>query len=262
MNAPTVAPVTTQEKQAQYAALVARFADLSEAEEKELLKLKKELKTIKEQRGGEIDKLKAKIDELNASLSELFNTEELKAQVLAVKDTIADLISITDLFTTEELKAQVLAGKYAIADLFSIQQIAELKKTPGKGAGSGKGKGVPKDLPSDNNPILFHFYKTGAPKEREFTYHIGRINDGIIGSSRIKTHGISVEELVKFLPKDPKEPEAYAVAVAHLQTPEGAAEVAKIIALATGNTVTADKVAADLKSILKADKKAEDKKAA
>lgn len=259
MNAPTVAPVPTKTKQAQYDELVARFAELSEAEEKELLKLKKELKTIKEQRGGEIDKLKAKINELNASLSELFNTEELKAQVLAVKDTIADLISITDLFTTEELKAQVLAGKYAIADLFSIQQIAELKKTPGKGAGSGRGKGVTKDLPSDNNPILFHFYKIGMPKEREFTYHIGRIYDGIIGSSRIKTHGISVEELAKFLPK---QAEAHAVAVAHLQTPEGAAEVAKIIALATGNTVTADKVAADLKSILKADKKAEDKKAA
>lgn len=234
MNAPTVAPVPTKTKQAQYDELVARFADLSEAEEKELLKLKKELKTIKEQRGGEIDKLKAKIDELGASLSELFNTEELKAQVLA--------------------------AKYAIADLFTSHQIAELNPgKPAKAKGAGRGKGVPKDLPSDNNPILFHFYKIGTPKEREFTYHIGRIYDGIIGSSRIKTHGISVEELAKFLPK---EAEAHAVAVAHLQTPEGAAEVAKIIALATGNTVTADKVAADLKSILKADKKAEDKKAA
>ena len=245
MNAPTVAPVTTQEKQAQYAALVARFADLSESEEKELLKLKKELKTIKEQRGGEIDKLKAKIDELGASLSELFNNEELKKLV-------------TD-------------AKYAIADLFTAQQIADLKprkntkvNVPGEVTTRTK-----HEYPSDKNDVLFHFPKSGTRGDRAYAYHLGRIYESYKGEdgkapfipapAKLQAHAISIEELVKFLPTDA---EAHAKAVAHLNTPDVAKEVAKLISFVTGEDVTFDKVSADLKTYLKADKKAEQKKAA
>jgi hypothetical protein len=206
-----------------------KFVPLTEAEEKLYEDLKKDFDNLDDKGEARLSELKKKVKAADSAKAQYvlqlkteLTTAALAVKDLFTKDDVLNSFSITELFSQTEIDA--VATKRASGKA-------------GKGATGNTGGKKSTARASDDDIELFHFPKTGAPRDRDFLLQRGRINERyndtvatpfIVNEAnfpkKLLAHGTSEKELLKYISKkDGAKAEEY------LNTPEGKDEMARIV---------------------------------